>query len=270
MKYICRIGTNPSNDLVINDRTASDFHAQLIMDSDSKVFIRDLESRYGTRVNGNRVDKIELFAGDTVRIGFMNVDWEKTVNDWILLNEDEMEQKEVLLSESENAQGQAQQSLSFRLASEAGKMRQEYFPGETGINLRSDEVEKEEKSRLPKDKAATEVISSELKELKNRQEIESDQSELEKSKPSDSLENNGQEFSVNEQTPNEIPLNSLPNPINKEERVGVHVVPHTRVKSGNLNQAIQKQGNWLIQVLGIFSAVIALLLAGWMLAWITR
>lgn len=76
----CRIGRNPANDLVINDRAAEDFHAVISLNEDNLMFIEDLASRYGTIVNGDRVAKTQLFPGDIVQIGFSRIDWE-TVTD---------------------------------------------------------------------------------------------------------------------------------------------------------------------------------------------
>jgi hypothetical protein len=72
----CRIGRNPANDLVINDRAAEDFHSVISLNEDNLIFIEDLSSRYGTMVNGDRVSKTQLFPGDIVQIGFSRIDWE--------------------------------------------------------------------------------------------------------------------------------------------------------------------------------------------------
>ncbi len=72
----CRIGRNPSNDLVINDRAAEDFHAVIMLSEENLIFIEDQNSRYGTLVNGERISKVQLFPGDEVQIGFSRIDWE--------------------------------------------------------------------------------------------------------------------------------------------------------------------------------------------------
>lgn len=76
----CRIGRNPANDLVINDRAAEDFHSVISLNEDNLVFIKDLSSRYGTIVNGDRVSKTQLFPGDIVQIGFSRIDWESVTD----------------------------------------------------------------------------------------------------------------------------------------------------------------------------------------------
>jgi hypothetical protein len=86
----CRIGRNPSNDLVINDRAAEDFHAVIMLGEDNFIFIEDQNSRYGTMVNGERVSKVQLFPGDEVQIGFCRIDWESRTGFQPSLNEIEV------------------------------------------------------------------------------------------------------------------------------------------------------------------------------------
>ena len=86
----CRIGRNPSNDLVINDRAAEDFHAVIMLGEDNLIFIEDQNSRYGTMVNGERVSKVQLFPGDEVQIGFCRIDWESRTGFQPSLNEIEV------------------------------------------------------------------------------------------------------------------------------------------------------------------------------------
>ena len=86
----CRIGRNPSNDLVINDRAAEDFHAVIMLSDENLIFIEDQNSRYGTIVNGERVSKVQLFTGDEVQIGFCRIDWESRTGFQPSLNEIEV------------------------------------------------------------------------------------------------------------------------------------------------------------------------------------
>ncbi len=86
----CRIGRNPSNDLVINDRAAEDFHAVIMLSDENLIFIEDQKSRYGTIVNGERVSKVQLFPGDEVQIGFCRIDWESRTGFQTSLNEIEV------------------------------------------------------------------------------------------------------------------------------------------------------------------------------------
>ncbi len=86
----CRIGRNPSNDLVINDRAAEDFHAVIMLSDENLIFIEDQSSRYGTMVNGERISKTQLFPGDEVQIGFCRIDWESRTGFQPSLNEIEV------------------------------------------------------------------------------------------------------------------------------------------------------------------------------------
>jgi hypothetical protein len=86
----CRIGRNPSNDLVINDRAAEDFHAVIMLSEENLIFIEDQNSRYGTMVNGERITKVQLFSGDEVQIGFCRIDWESRTGFQPSLNEIEV------------------------------------------------------------------------------------------------------------------------------------------------------------------------------------
>jgi len=62
------IGRNPKNTLVIQDQRASRFHC--VIDRTDRGFkLRDLDSRNGTELNGERVDSQVLSPGDVIRIG---------------------------------------------------------------------------------------------------------------------------------------------------------------------------------------------------------
>jgi hypothetical protein len=131
MKYICRIGNNTQNDLVILDRAAADFHAQIIMDSDDRVWIKDLSTKYGTRVNGNRISKHELTYSDEVRIGFHAIDWVSIRNNWLstqAIHIDSQNWSEPLKQDS--SYSKASTEISHKLAEEAGLEREEYNPKE--------------------------------------------------------------------------------------------------------------------------------------------
>src|SRR5262249_12693532 len=64
----CSIGLHPSNDLVIDERSVSRFHCELVLDSRG-VRVRDLGSRNGTRIDGTLV--LDGFArdGSVIRVG---------------------------------------------------------------------------------------------------------------------------------------------------------------------------------------------------------
>ena len=62
------IGSNQSADLCLDEPWVSDFHC-IVEQADNRLTIRDLGSRYGTRVNGSRIAEYELFPGDQLQIG---------------------------------------------------------------------------------------------------------------------------------------------------------------------------------------------------------
>ena len=71
-----RIGKNPTNDLVIKDRAAEDFHCILYI-SNGELIVEDLKSHYGTLVNGSKISHALLYPGDELQIGFTRIEWQK-------------------------------------------------------------------------------------------------------------------------------------------------------------------------------------------------
>jgi ABC-type multidrug transport system ATPase subunit/ABC-type multidrug transport system permease subunit len=63
-----RIGRDASNDLVLDDPNVSRLHAEVVS-ADGAVMLRDLSSRNGTRVDGERVERARLDAGSEIGIG---------------------------------------------------------------------------------------------------------------------------------------------------------------------------------------------------------
>ncbi|MDP1824478.1 MAG: sigma 54-interacting transcriptional regulator [Archangium sp.] len=71
--YACRaerfvLGTHPSADVVLHDRAVSRLHCELSLEPGG-LAVRDMGSRNGTRVNGVRVEKAWLAAGDRLTVG---------------------------------------------------------------------------------------------------------------------------------------------------------------------------------------------------------
>lgn len=66
-----RIGRSPENDIVIDDKSVSRYHALLTL-APNKVILEDLKSRNGVRVNGAAIRRSELKDNDRVRIGDMD------------------------------------------------------------------------------------------------------------------------------------------------------------------------------------------------------
>jgi hypothetical protein len=62
------IGRLPGNDIQPNDPAVSRMHA-LVIRTDDRVFVEDLNSTNGTVVNGDRIKKRMLAHGDVIQIG---------------------------------------------------------------------------------------------------------------------------------------------------------------------------------------------------------
>jgi len=63
-----RIGRDARNDIVLDDKSVSRFHAEVRADAGT-FFIVDLKSRNGVWVNGNRTEHTPLQHGDKIHIG---------------------------------------------------------------------------------------------------------------------------------------------------------------------------------------------------------
>lgn len=67
-----RIGRSKDCDLAVYDHSCSRFHAEISMDEQHRVFVKDTGSTNGTRINGARLAKdatLEVFDGDSIRLG---------------------------------------------------------------------------------------------------------------------------------------------------------------------------------------------------------
>ena len=70
------IGRSPDNDIFIDDAAVSTQHAVIEMvpsqaaEGTPDFYIRDMESTNSTHVNGNQVQRQQLFHNDVIRIGF--------------------------------------------------------------------------------------------------------------------------------------------------------------------------------------------------------
>ena len=62
------IGRRETNDLRLGGSEVSREHAEVAQDG-AKFLIRDKASRYGTFVNGEQVNEVEIRSGDRIRLG---------------------------------------------------------------------------------------------------------------------------------------------------------------------------------------------------------
>jgi pSer/pThr/pTyr-binding forkhead associated (FHA) protein len=68
-ELIIKLGTVASNHLQLEDEHASRHHAMIEVDSGGEVWVRDLGSRMGTFVNGEKREKAQLHTGDALDVG---------------------------------------------------------------------------------------------------------------------------------------------------------------------------------------------------------
>jgi ABC transport system ATP-binding/permease protein len=66
------VGRAPRADFVVDAALVSRVHCRLTLDGAGKLVIEDLGSTNGTFVNGRKVDKVLLNAGDKLSIGRVN------------------------------------------------------------------------------------------------------------------------------------------------------------------------------------------------------
>jgi pSer/pThr/pTyr-binding forkhead associated (FHA) protein len=81
MKRLITIGKDLSNDIVLHDKLAEQFHSHVECLSDGLIKVKDLESRFGTLVNGKKIKEEILNAGDDLQIGFVHIDWQNLFQD---------------------------------------------------------------------------------------------------------------------------------------------------------------------------------------------
>jgi pSer/pThr/pTyr-binding forkhead associated (FHA) protein len=67
------IGSAADNNLVLGDAGIDALHARLVS-SENKVFLKDNNSQNGCFVNGQRVTQKEIFPGDTIKLGSVEIE----------------------------------------------------------------------------------------------------------------------------------------------------------------------------------------------------
>lgn len=66
-KNIIKMGRHPDNDLIINDPRVSRYHAQVRFE-DGQFVIHDLDAKFGTFVNSEKIQKCVIESGDTISL----------------------------------------------------------------------------------------------------------------------------------------------------------------------------------------------------------
>lgn len=76
------IGRDATNQIVLNDEKVSRRHAQLTVQDNGQVMIKDLGSVNGTFVNGNRITESYLNSGDVVKCGPLFLNWAQYIHNF--------------------------------------------------------------------------------------------------------------------------------------------------------------------------------------------
>jgi pSer/pThr/pTyr-binding forkhead associated (FHA) protein len=73
-----RIGRSPENSIRLDDTSVSGRHAEIVMMAET-CYLKDLGSTNGTLVNGQPATQVRLRAGDRIRFGKVEADFEHEV-----------------------------------------------------------------------------------------------------------------------------------------------------------------------------------------------
>lgn len=79
---ICRIGRHPNNELRLNDKSVSRFHAELIRNHNGTFSIYDTESKNGIRVGMRPVNSSVLREGDLIDVGKVRLKFSRRPRDY--------------------------------------------------------------------------------------------------------------------------------------------------------------------------------------------
>jgi pSer/pThr/pTyr-binding forkhead associated (FHA) protein len=72
-----RIGRAEGNDYRIPDTSISAVHCEVTLDGTGKMFVRDLNSRNGTFIEGRRVELGVMIGGESLRLGEVEMVYDK-------------------------------------------------------------------------------------------------------------------------------------------------------------------------------------------------
>ena len=72
-----RIGRAEGNDYRLPDHSISAVHCEVVLDGTGKMFVRDLNSRNGTFIEGRRIELGVLTGGESLRLGEVELIYDK-------------------------------------------------------------------------------------------------------------------------------------------------------------------------------------------------
>jgi hypothetical protein len=274
MKQVCRIGRNESNDLVIQDRAANDFHAIIEVNPEGLVFIRDLTTYYGTFVNGKKIQNCQLFPGDEVQIGFSRIDWvahsgiPDPISELEIRPSFSVPVKQVTQQVRENIQGQSEERIERSYSGQASKalagvmleresysdrLEKELFSPQTGLELN------ETKPPIELIQPEKKVEPEEIKEDKTNEPIQAVNSELE---AIPEIRKEVEPIHIVQSEPS-ISTNHRSN--SEQLDSGSPKITVSEVHQVNSNKSSRKPISQTVQILLVLVATLTLLVAGWLL-----
>lgn len=79
-KISISIGSDPSNDIFLNDKAIDPFHAVAKLSFSNEIEFIDQNSKYGSYLNGEKISKTNLKQNDSVQLGFSKITYEEILN----------------------------------------------------------------------------------------------------------------------------------------------------------------------------------------------
>ncbi len=97
------IGRSRLNDLVVQNKEVSNFHAKLIFEQDGSLWIYDMDSTNGVFVNGIKIrTKHRVMPSDKIKLGSFDLDWQQAILVGDSPIKDQQEQISNLISEKQD------------------------------------------------------------------------------------------------------------------------------------------------------------------------
>ncbi len=116
---VITVGRANGNNIVLSDKSISNYHSKFVIENDGTLWIHDLNSTNGTFVNGNKIaGKKQLTPQDSVKLGLFPFNWQEQ----ILVSASEGKQIEDTISEDSEEMNPEEESFEPVAASNtAGK-----------------------------------------------------------------------------------------------------------------------------------------------------
>jgi hypothetical protein len=155
MNQVFKIGRNINNNLVLKDKLAEEFHAEIYFKENNELHLLDLKSKYGCLVNGLKVRETILQKGDSLQIGFSIIDWEAIKKELqkTFLFEKEKVIKPIYTEVETNYTGQATHQLAIEALNsfplkDANAVKQEVLFDKTEATLSAPKVNFKSEARV--------------------------------------------------------------------------------------------------------------------------